>query len=72
MGSTPNFDSAFSIVKGHDDAMRRQQYHINYFSRKSFYKLLDRNGLKPVDYSISRHYSGSIEVIAVKKERKIP
>ena len=64
--STPNFDSAFSIAVGHDDAMKRQQYHLNYFSRDSFYKLLDMCGLMPVDYSISSHYNGSMEVIAVK------
>ncbi len=65
--STPNFESAFSVVSGHNDAMKRQQYHINYFSRESFYMLLDQSGLMPVDYTISRHYNGSMEVIAVKK-----
>ena len=28
--STPNFESAFSLVADHDDPMRRQQYHLNY------------------------------------------
>ncbi len=64
--STPNFDSAFSIVSGHKDPMKRQQYHVNYFSRESFYKLLAACGLMPVDYTISGHYNGSMEVIAVK------
>jgi 2-polyprenyl-3-methyl-5-hydroxy-6-metoxy-1,4-benzoquinol methylase len=67
--STPNFESAFSLTAGHNDAMRRQQYHLNYFSRDSLYKLLERNGLMPVDYRISAHYNGSMEVIAVKRLR---
>ncbi len=64
--STPNFESAFSIVSGHGDGMKRQQYHINYFSRVSFYSLLDKCGLMPVDYTISERYNGSMEVVAVK------
>jgi hypothetical protein len=69
--STPSFESAFSEVVGHDDAMRRQQYHLNYFSRESLYMLLDRCGLKPVDYSISSHYNGSMEIVVVKEGRKL-
>jgi 2-polyprenyl-3-methyl-5-hydroxy-6-metoxy-1,4-benzoquinol methylase len=65
--STPNFDSAFSIVVGHDDPMKRQQYHLNYFSRNSFNMLLDKCGFTPVDYSVSTHYNGSMEIIAVKR-----
>jgi len=67
--STPSFESAFSQVVGHDDPMRRQQYHLNYFSRASLYMILDRNNLAPVDYSISAHYNGSMEVTAVKKNK---
>ena len=64
--STPNFESAFSKVAGHNDVMRKQQYHINYFSRKSLYRTLACHDLKPMDYQISGHYNGSMEVIAVK------
>ena len=67
--STPSFESAFSIAAGHNDAMRRQQYHLNYFSRESLYMLLDRNHLIPVDYQISGHFNGSMEVIAIKDSR---
>jgi hypothetical protein len=42
--------------------MRRQQFHLNYFSRESLYMLLERNYLLPVDYQISSHYNGSMEV----------
>jgi len=67
--STPNFESAFSYAAGHNDVMRRQQYHVNYFSRDSLYSLFAKVGLAPVDYQISQHYNGSMEVIAVKSSR---
>jgi len=67
--STPSFESAYSMVAGHSDAMRRQAYHLNYFSRESLYMLLDRNHLVPVDYRISGHYNGSMEVVAIKESR---
>jgi len=67
--STPNFDSAFSVASGHYDAMKRQQYHLNYFSRDSFFMLLDKCGFTPVDYCISNHYNGSMEVISIKSHR---
>ena len=67
--STPSFESAFSCLVGHDDVMRRQQFHLNYFSRESLYTLLERNYLVPVDYQISGHFNGSMEVIAIKEGR---
>ena len=67
--STPTFESAYSCVVGHDDAMRRQQFHLNYFSRESLYTLLERNYLIPVDYQISGHFNGSMEVTVVKDGR---
>jgi 2-polyprenyl-3-methyl-5-hydroxy-6-metoxy-1,4-benzoquinol methylase len=67
--STPTFESAFSCVVGHNDAMRRQQYHLNYFSRESLYALLEKNYLMPVDYRISGHFNGSMEVVAIKESR---
>jgi SAM-dependent methyltransferase len=67
--STPNFESAFSVAVGHNDVMRRQQYHLNYFSRESLYALLERNDLTPVDYRISAHYNGSMEVVAIHRSR---
>ena len=64
--STPSFESAFSNVVGHADPMRKQTFHLNYFSRESLYALLEKHGLVPVDYHISGHYNGSMEVVAVK------
>ena len=68
--STPTFESAFSCIAGHNDAMRKQQYHLNYFSRESLYALLERNYLLPVDYQISAHFNGSMEVVAIKESRE--
>jgi 2-polyprenyl-3-methyl-5-hydroxy-6-metoxy-1,4-benzoquinol methylase len=67
--STPTFESAFSAVVGHNDPMRRQQYHLNYFSRQSLYGLFNNYGLIPVEYNISSHYNGSMEVIFIKESR---
>ena len=68
--STPTFESAFSNIVGHNDAMRKQQYHLNYFSRESLYALLEKNYLLPVDYQISAHFNGSMEVVAIKESRE--
>ncbi len=65
--STPNFESAFSAFAGHNDPMRRQTFHLNYFSRDSLYGLLRRFGFEPMDYRVSPHYNGSMEIIAVKQ-----
>ena len=64
--STPNFESAFSIVAGHGDPMRREASHKNYFSRFSLFGLMDRFELVPIDYRISKHYNGSMEVVVKK------
>ena len=65
--STPNFESAFSTAMGHADPMRREAGHKNYFSRFSLFKLLERFRFIPVDYRISSHYNGSMEVIVIKE-----
>jgi 2-polyprenyl-3-methyl-5-hydroxy-6-metoxy-1,4-benzoquinol methylase len=67
--STPSFESAYSLVASHDDPMRKQQFHLNYFSRESLYMILEQVGLVPVDYQISAHYNGSMEVVAIKSAR---
>ena len=67
--STPNFDSAFSVVNGHDDGMRLEVSHKNYFSRISLLDLLEQCGFVPVDYQLSPYFPGSMEVIAVKDVR---
>lgn len=63
--STPNFDGSFSRFAGHTDPMRREGSHKNYFSNFSLFKLLERFNFVPVDYRISKHYNGSMEVISI-------
>ena len=70
--STPNFESAVATVRGHNDQMRRVANHRNYFSRHSLYRLLERLNFRPIDYQISTHYNGSMEVIAVKGSVSTP
>ncbi|MDR3092022.1 MAG: class I SAM-dependent methyltransferase [Clostridiales bacterium] len=65
--STPNFENYWSLLLGHKDVMKLECGHVNYFSRESFYKLLDMCGLSPLEYAISEHYRGSMEIISVKK-----
>ena len=67
--STPNFESAFARVVGHNDPMRMQTFHLNYFSRSSLFKLLLDKGFELVDYHVSSHYNGSMEVISRKKSQ---
>jgi len=64
--STPNFDSAFSVVNGHSDGMRLEVSHKNYFSRISLFNLLEQCGFIPVDYQLSPNYPGSMEIVIVK------
>ncbi|KQX63826.1 class I SAM-dependent methyltransferase [Paenibacillus sp. Root444D2] len=65
--STPNFESAFSMVKKDTDPMWRIVEHLNYFSFRSLKKWLDILGFEVVDYNVSGHYNGSMEVTAIKK-----
>jgi len=64
--STPNFDSAFSIVNSHDDGMRLEVSHKNYFSRISLFNLLEKCRFVPVDYQLSESFPGSMEVMIIK------
>ncbi|MDR2558481.1 MAG: class I SAM-dependent methyltransferase [Oscillospiraceae bacterium] len=66
--STPDFESEFTIKTGHNDPMRREAWHINYFSKDSLYALLRRFGFLVMEHKESKHYNGSMEVIAVKGE----
>lgn len=64
--STPNFESAFSYIMKDKDPMWRVCEHLNYFSYISLKKTLENTGFKTVDYKISQHYNGCMEVTAVK------
>ena len=65
--STPNFESAMSLVKGVDDPMKRVCEHLNYFSFKSLEKVLGENGFYIMDYKISLRFAGSMEVTCMKR-----
>jgi 2-polyprenyl-3-methyl-5-hydroxy-6-metoxy-1,4-benzoquinol methylase len=64
--STPNFESAFSILTKQDDPMWRVCEHINYFSYQSLITMMKKIGFEIKHYSPSRRYNGSMEIIAVK------
>ena len=64
--STPNFDSAFSSFSGHNDPMRLEVSHKNYFSRISLFSLLEQCGFRPMEYQVSDYYNGSMQIIIVK------
>lgn len=66
--STPNFESAFSYIMKDKDPMWRVCEHLNYFSYRSLRKTLEKIGFKIVDYKISQHYNGCMEVTAIKTE----
>lgn len=65
--STPNFDSAFSVVAGNHDAMRTVCEHINWFSKQSLDMALEMVGFKPISYDVSKHFNGCMERICVKR-----
>ena len=67
--STPNFESGFSRIMGFRDPMWCEPYHITYFCYTGLKKLLLEHGFEVLDYSISRRYNGSMEIIA-KRSRK--
>ncbi len=64
--STPNFESAFSKYSGHGDPMRRVAGHLSYFSYRSLEKVLTSAGFQLLNYQVSKHYNGSMEIIAGK------
>ena len=61
--STPNWDGAISRMLGADDPMKSVAEHLNYFSRRSLFDLIKRYGYNVLDYRISKHYFGCMEVI---------
>ncbi|MBN2071806.1 MAG: class I SAM-dependent methyltransferase [Candidatus Krumholzibacteriota bacterium] len=65
--STPNFESAFSIMMKDKDPMKRVCEHLNYFSFASLKNILERCGFEVTDYGVSAHYNGSMEVTSIKK-----
>ena len=46
--------------------MRREPYHITYFSRSGLLKQLERVGFQLLDYRVSNRYNGSMELLLNK------
>lgn len=65
--STPNFESAFSVVADKRDPMRTVCEHINWFSKDSLDMALDMVGFKPISYDVSKHFVGVMERLCIKK-----
>ena len=65
--STPNYESSFSRMRKFDDAMWMEPHHISYFSYNGICKLAENCGFEICDYSVSRRYNGSMELILKKK-----
>jgi len=64
--STPNFESAFSRVSKDQSVLWRACEHLNYFCYRSLKAMLESTGLSVVDYAISRHCLGTMEVTSIK------
>lgn len=60
--STPNFDSAMSLLTKTHDPMWQVCEHLQYFSKKSISFAFQQIGLKLVDYKSSFQYNGSMEL----------
>ena len=68
--STPNFESSFSRMLKFNDPMWLEPYHITYFSRRGLEQLLAKCGFAVAEYSVSRRYNGSMELILQKQTDK--
>lgn len=64
--STPNYNSSFNMLHKTKTAMWNEPWHITYFHKKGLEFLLNNLGFKILDYRISTHYNGSMEIIANK------
>lgn len=65
--STPNFNSAFAQFVKFEDAMWKEAGHLHYFTYHSLKMILEDNGFEIVDYDMSKHYRGSMEITAIKR-----
>ena len=64
--STPNYESSFNRLHKTTTAMWNEPWHITYFSKIGLEKLLRELNFEILDYKISFHYNGSMEIIAKK------
>jgi len=66
--STPNFQSSFTRLRKFSDAMWKEPAHISWFNREGLEKLAGECGFEVLDYAISSHYNGSMELTLKKKQ----
>ncbi|WP_214480575.1 class I SAM-dependent methyltransferase [Bacillus sp. SM2101] len=65
--STPNFESGYTAIMKDKDAMWRVCEHVNYFSYTSLLKALEISGFVCMEYSASKRFYGSMELIVTKQ-----
>ncbi|NLN75271.1 MAG: methyltransferase domain-containing protein [Armatimonadetes bacterium] len=65
--STPNFESAFSRVQHDASPLWRACEHLNYFCYRSLQAMLQTMGVAVVDYAISRHCLGTMEITCIRE-----
>lgn len=64
--STPNYESAFSRFFQFQDPMWKEPWHMSYFSFDSLRPFLQEIGFSVLQYRVSSHYNGSMELILGK------
>ena len=64
--STPNYESSFNRIHKLTTGMWNEPWHITYFSKKGLENLLKQFNFEILDYKVSSHYNGSMEIIARK------
>lgn len=67
--STPNFESSFSRMRKFNDPMWLEPHHVSYFNRDRLVALATERGFVCREYSVSRRYNGSMELIFTKRTR---
>lgn len=65
--STPNFESAFSRVMQQNDPLWQACEHLNYFCYRSLQSILQSMGMTVIDYAVSAHCAGAMEMTSVKR-----
>ena len=66
--STPNYQSAFSRYYKFNDPMWCEPWHMSYFSLESLKPFLQEIGFQLLEYRVSSHYNGSMELILQKNK----
>lgn len=65
--STPNYESSYNQLHHMHTAMWSEPAHVTYFNRQGLQNLLSDVGFEIIDYNISSHYNGSMEILAQKR-----